>query len=224
MRLYVYASLAILGSLAVVPTAQAVTVHWGNALNSTLVKSDTTPISAGDSLRYEVGVFAAGFTPTAANPSEWAANWKRLDSASYNATASYFSSSFDLVPSSSGATTATSTSPETVSYQVPSGTKVYLMVYNNTAMDETTELFLGTNPTWITAPPSDTQLDKPLNLRLSGITQPIFGGANSVPSGGIKTPPVSAYALQTATFIPEPSASLLAGIFLCFGLLRRRCR
>jgi hypothetical protein len=119
---------------------------------------------------------------------------------------------------------AISSSSESSGYFVEQGTKVYLMVYNNTAMDSTTELFLGTAGTWNTGAASDTQLDKPLNYRLSGITQPIFGGANSAPGGGIASAPSGSYQLQPATFepIPEPTTIGLLGLLGLAAMRRGR--
>jgi hypothetical protein len=194
-----------------------------------MVKSNGAAISSSDNFQYELGVFASGFTPTAANTASWVANWKRLDAATYNEAASYFTSTFQLVPEPTGAMSggnllAVSTSPETSGYQVEEGSQLYTMVFNNTAMNETTELFLGTAGTWTTGPARDTQLEKPVNLRVSGITQPVFGGSNNTPSGGSSTPPPGSYQLQTATFlpIPEPSITALLGVLTAGAILRRR--
>jgi hypothetical protein len=204
-----------------IPLAHAVTIHWGNALLSTMVKSDGTPVTASDGFQFELGVFESGFIPTTANTATWVANWRRLDSADYNASARYFTSTFELVPTP-GETTSVSNSPESSGYQVSAGTKVYLMAYNNTAMDQTTEFFLGTAETWTLGNASESQLTKPVDYRLSGVTQPIFGGANSTPGGGEKSTPPIPYAFQSATFVPEPSATILC--LLGAGLLSKRRR
>jgi hypothetical protein len=203
-------------------TASAVTIHWGNSLLATMLKSDGTPVTASDGFQFQLGVFESGFVPTTANTATWVANWRPLDSADYNGTARYFTSSFEMILTSGGSA-AVSTSPESSGYQVTLGTKIYLMAFNNTAMNETTELFLGSAESWTQGPPSNSQLDKPIDYRLSGITQPIFGGANNTPGGGEKTTPSGPYNFQSATFIPEPSSILLSllGPGLLLGRRRR---
>jgi hypothetical protein len=187
-----------------------------------MVKSDGTPVTAGDGFQFQLGVFESGFVPTTANTATWIENWRRLDSADYNAAARYFTSSFEMLPQP-GETTAVSNSPESSGHPVAQGTRIYLLAYNNTAMDPTTEIFLGSGDTWTLGTTSENQLTKPVDYRLSAITQPIFGGANSTPGGGEKSPPTSPYAFQSATFIPEPGSAAFLSL-VGAGLLMRRHR
>jgi hypothetical protein len=222
-----YLLITIAAFFAARSITSAVTVHWGNSIFASMVKSDGTPITAADGFQFQLGVFESGFLPTTANTATWVANWRSLDSADYNAPARYFSSTFELRPAASGQTDgsgqplAESNSPESSGYLVPQSSKVYLMVFNNTAMDTTTEMFLGSAESWLVGPADDSQTAKPVDYRVSGITQPIFGGANNTPGGGEKSPPTS-YAIQTATFVPEPSSAFLFALAAGWFMRRRK--
>jgi hypothetical protein len=193
----------------------AVTMHWGNAILGNVVKSDGTAIDTADNFEFELGVFDPSFIPTEANVANWIDNWIRIDSADYNEAASYFTSSFEFIPdpaaSPGSATFSISNSPEASSgAEFTGGTAIYLLVYNNTLMNTTTEIFLGRANTWEVPNPADNQTTLPLNNRLSQITgTPIYGGANNNSGAGERSVVPATFNLQTATFVPEPSGILL---------------
>lgn len=56
--------------------------------------SDGTPMDGG--FRFEVGVFATGFTPTAANTAQWAVNWNAAQRSVYNATTKVFTNQYTV--------------------------------------------------------------------------------------------------------------------------------
>ena len=216
--------------LACAGAVKAQTIHWGNALLDTLIQSDGTAITAADGFTFQIGVFEGGFNPSAGNTTDWITNWNPLDGAVFNEAASYFTSTFKLtVDPLSGLegqpVLGISDSPEAASgARVQAGQQLWLMVYNNTNMDPTTELFLGNAGTWSLSGIGGDQTTMPVNFRLSEITSsPVFGGAEDLRGGGKFTDePGGTYALQTATFIPEPGSAAL--LFLSGALLLRRRR
>lgn len=224
---------ATLALIAGAASLKAQTVHWGNALLDTLIKSDGTAIVAGDGFHFELGLFAGGFAPTSANTTDWITNWRPLDAAVFNAAARYFTSSFDLLADpeggldGSGRPLGVSNSPEAFpGLKVSEGSALFLLVYNNTNMDTSTELFLGGAGTWMLPAISGSQTATPENYRLSQFSgAPVFGGANSVRGDGNYFSPAGPMAMQTATFIPEPAAwALLSAAALLLTGRRRRIR
>lgn len=63
-------------------TASANRINWFSTLNRTNLTSTGQPMDAG--FRFELGVFINGFTPTSANTSQWAANWRSAQRTRYN--------------------------------------------------------------------------------------------------------------------------------------------
>lgn len=218
-------SAAALALVCAAGTLNAQTVHWGNALLDTLIQSDGTEITAGDGFTFQIGVFQSGFTPTSGNPENWLANWRPLDGAAFNDDANFFNSTFDIVPDSVEPQFGTSNSPEAYpGLQVQAGQQLWMFVYNNTNMDTTTELFLAGAGTWTLPTVANNQMIMPGGFRVSQIVSaPVFGGANDLRGGGNYSGGDPGFELQTATFIPEPSAVLLqaAGLFALCTLRRR---
>ena len=69
-----------------------------------------------------------------------------------------------------------------------------------------------------------THTGKALEWKISDSgTSAIFGdlGTQATPGDGVMTEPGSAFTIQTATFIPEPSTSLLALLGGMLGFLHR---
>lgn len=220
------AALLLTGSGAL----QAQTVHWGNALADTLIQSDGTAITAADGFNFQIGIFEDGFTPGAGNITDWVTNWRPLDAAAFNETLSYFTSTFNItVDPLSGQNgdpvLGISDSAEAYSgVRVQAGQQLWLMVYNNTALDPTTELFLGSAGTWTLPTIENNQTVMPENFRLSEVSStPLFGGANDLRgSGQFTDEPGGTYALQTATFVPEPGSATTLLLSAAFLLRRRR--
>jgi hypothetical protein len=208
-----------------VVAAKGQTIHWGNAIGDTLLTSDGSILTTEDSFVFELGVFTPGFVPEASNSLLWTSNWHRLDGALFNDPARYFSSSFEVSPQTPNAATLVSNSPEGIGTTTAAGADLYLWVYNNTAMNQTTETYLGRASSW-TVPAGDVpETTPPLNLRLSQITSvPVYGGNNNL-SGPGENVSAAFYSLQTSTFpspVPEPTVGLCVGLSMLVGLRRRR--
>ena len=217
-------SAAALALFSAAGTVNAQTVHWGNALLDTLIQSDGTDITAADGFTFQIGVFQSGFTPTSANPDNWLANWRPLDGASFNDGANFYSSTFQIIPDSGDPQYGISNSPEAhPGLRIQAGQQLWMFVYNNTNMDTTTELFLAGAGTWSLPAIANTQMNMPVNYRLSqALSTPVFGGSNDTRGGGNYSVPPGTFALQTATFVPESSTVVFTAAVLALAGMRRR--
>ncbi|OYV06093.1 MAG: hypothetical protein CFE26_08160 [Verrucomicrobiales bacterium VVV1] len=63
-------------------SASANRINWFSTLNRTNLTSSGQPMDS--QFRFELGVFINGFTPTSANTSQWAANWRSPQRTRYN--------------------------------------------------------------------------------------------------------------------------------------------
>lgn len=74
-------------------SVQATEIRWNSTILLPFVPT-TNQQSNGSNLDqsflFSLGTFVSGFTPTSANTSSWATNWRRLDLASYNLTSRAF--------------------------------------------------------------------------------------------------------------------------------------
>lgn len=62
---------------------QARALDWGSSVNAQGLQQDgVTPLN--DAFVFYLGVFSNGFTPTAENINDWAANWTTVDAVNYN--------------------------------------------------------------------------------------------------------------------------------------------
>jgi len=73
---------------------EARTLRWFCDSQSVNLESGGLPMDGG--FRFEVGVFAASFTPTPANTAEWSANWTAAQRVVYNATNKLFTSQYTV--------------------------------------------------------------------------------------------------------------------------------
>ncbi|MCW1914642.1 hypothetical protein OJ996_13730 [Luteolibacter sp. GHJ8] len=67
---------------------EAETLKWFCDSQTMNLSSAGVPMDGG--YRFELGVFAAGFTPTAANTAQWSANWSAAQRVVYNGTTRVF--------------------------------------------------------------------------------------------------------------------------------------
>lgn len=82
-------------SLGGITPVRAERLNWSSALNSVDITSSGAPLDG--SFRFELGVFADGFVPTAGNTAQWSSKWHPAQRVSYNATNRWFSSLFEVV-------------------------------------------------------------------------------------------------------------------------------
>lgn len=84
--------LVVLFTWVGMPFADAERLNWYSTLNSTNLASDGSLMNGA--FRFELGVFADGFVPTAVNTPQWSAKWHSAQRVSYNPTNRWFSSLF----------------------------------------------------------------------------------------------------------------------------------
>lgn len=206
--------------------AQGRTINWGDAALGNDLTSDGTAIDV--SFTFEIGTFGPSFVPDGTNVALWGVNWKPLDSATYNETLDFFTSSFQIEAHPTLPNTLVSDQNGTDTFAI--GEQTYIWIFNTTVPGEAAEWALFTdNDTlngddWLLPDPGD-QSTEPLDWRQSTATVPVFGGLNDVTGPGERSDTSTVFQFQTHTFVPEPStALLLAGALGLLGARRRRVR
>ena len=200
--------IAMVAALATSLPAQ--TLNWASPVFSTIV--DSEGVTLDETFTFQLGVFEPGFTPEEANVTEWVDNWVMLDQADYNPSLGYFTASIFLKDVPDYGT-------------VFAEKQAYLWIRNQTAIGPDTEWFLGRAGSWVLPKEILGCCGNALPVEWSvsdlGSTVPDFGS-----QGGIEGPGVIVnsgdYSLQTATFIPEPGASVLVILATMMLLGRRR--
>lgn len=226
--------------------AHAQTINWGSEVYSDLRDSHGTTLT-GD-FTFELGAFVlpdhvTAFTPTALNMADWFTNWVVFDTAAYNPTFNYFTSTVDM--------TDTGRSSDAPSGLVNfSGRDAYVWIHYGTVPNSSaTEWLLvrDTNTSALTDPATNwifptanthcCDPDLPLEWSVTDLTStdlPKYGyqtGTNQgdtytkTGTGDLRASGVEgSYVLQTASFtsVPELSSSVLVLILGILGLTDRR--
>jgi hypothetical protein len=194
-------------------------LEWGSEVFSQIVDSKGAVLD--NSYVFELGVFAAPFTPDATNTSNWLANWLVFDRADYSQDNGYFASNAEMA--SDGTSDSAFLTPGAPSFE---GLEAYIWVRNSATPSETTEWFLAKSPAWVfpTADPDCCDNALPVQWSLADLTQsdtPVWGSQSGKDGNGEFTQD-GTYELQTFTFVPEPSSALLAFLSCAFLLTRRK--
>jgi hypothetical protein len=134
-------------------------INWSCAFGSTNQTSAGSVMSG--QMVFELGVFAAGFTPTAANAGAWAANWRRAALAFYNVDSRHFT----------GVHPVTSNAAPFLA-----GTKGYIWGHDGNCTDGEWILLSAAGWVW----PSENPLELPVNWTVSAATQVTVGLANGM--------------------------------------------
>jgi len=194
-------------------SARSQTLNWSSLTGSDIVDSQGIAL-AQNTYVFELGAFASGFTPEESNISQWTANWRVFDTASYT---------YDQ-NTSTGYFTGTENVQNVPGYiSMFQGLSAYLFVRNSTD----TEFFLarpGDTNAWKfpTLDPGCCPNGEVTTWSVSNLTTdtPIWGTQGGIEGGGSGI--LGNYDLQTYA-VPETSSSLLALIGGgCFLLRRRR--
>ncbi len=228
LHLLILAVLALLFGAAT--TSNARTVAWYSAIGDDFLHTNST---AWDStLNFELGSFAVGFTPTAANVSLWQSNWLTFDTATdanagWNSTPGIqnFTGTAQTLAGTSGRVYS-STDPvgnnTTTNQFFPDGhaseQQAYIWAYNSKSFSPTTEWALIGNTAWAfptTDPSNPVSID--FALGDSG-NSAILGSLSQVPVG-----PDTFSTLQTVV-VPEPGSALLIAVAGILLRLRRSSR
>jgi len=210
----------ILSLICLISGLRGQTLEWGSEVFSQIVDSKGAELD--NSYVFEVGLFAAPFVPTSVNTDDWFANWLAFDRADYSQTNGHFASKVEMADD--GTSESLFMTPGAPSFE---GLEAYIWVRNSTTPSPTTEWFLVKSPAWVfptaTADCCDNTL--PVQWSIADLTPsdtPVWG-SNMGRDGDGKQTQDGTYELQTFTFVPEPSSSLLA-LLSCTLLLTRRSR
>lgn len=222
--------LGLPAAIVLATPASAIQINWGSAVDSVFRDSTGTPLDETFAIQlgYFESVLGEPFVPTATNVTEWSSHWKVFDQAAFNPAEGYFTSS--AVMDSTGS----SDSPFATLGVDFSNQEAYIWIHNTETPDPTAEWFLGRSATasantsaWtLPAKPADdccdtTVLEWSVTDLDSGDT-PVYGKQGDQTGSGAFTVTGSGYTLQTFTFVPEPSSSLLLALGGMAVALRRR--
>ena len=83
-------ALTVMLMVSMVLGAFGAKVVWQSIPNSSHVTASGEPF--GDDVSFELGTFAAGFTPTLGNREQWASKWTVIDRTTYNSETKFFAS------------------------------------------------------------------------------------------------------------------------------------
>lgn len=193
----------MLASCLASPLTAQIAINWGTgfAFNRIVESDGSTIASPGNGFTYEIGTFGSGFTPTASNIDQWAANWKAFDDQSFF---------FQLGSSNNGlyVGSATLQSDQTSSETGNSfaiGEQAYVWIYNDNnpaTIGTTTEWSLYTRSSGSPWQMPDAGTPGPTeSWFVTAADTAVWGGVDSgadVGSGTIISTPGS-YHVQTAT-------------------------
>ncbi len=216
--------LLIMGGLGLCSgVIQAQTFNWGSAVFSDLVDSNGNPLD--NTFVFEVGAFRDDFIPDATNFSEWYGHWQAFDRAAYNGIEAvgddgihgYFTSTANM--NSGGTSDSAWQTPGALSFE---GLNAYVWIRNSNLAEPGSEWMLARADDWVfpVAEEDCCGNNLPIEWSTSDLTAsdtPVWGAQGSQTGGGLINIPGN-FTLQTATFVPEPSALLLSffsGILLC---------
>lgn len=209
----------------------AAEIAWESEYRETGSKLyDSTGQTLGSSIYFEIGSFQTGFTPTALNMDQWAANWKMFDktydgdtNGLWDAAHGQFGGGAQFDPS--GYSLSPDASPSTI---FSADEQLYIWAYNSKDYIEGSEwaLVTRTQPSgtpafndWITPDPAGSFTAQ---VKLQEADTVVFGGLNDVQGPGTYdtgAAPAS-FDLQLHA-VPEPSSMMLALLGL-LGFVRRR--
>ena len=208
--------------------AHGQSINWGSEAFSTLVDSRGNTIGQNGYV-FELGAFNSGFTPTSNNLMSWFANWRVYDTAEYSSTNGYFTGAVDMLDNGTSG----------LGGDTFAGLNAYIWIRNsNIGESPTTEWLLVRNSSWQFPTPTSHCCDPSLPVEwsvsdLSSTDLPKYGGQGgtegltntpySTPGPGLVTERLtSGTFLQTYTFVPELSSSVLILVLGVLGLLDRR--
>lgn len=232
-------ALLLFGLTTISPTAKATTIDWGTYIGSTSYLFDSDGANLDDSFFFELGSFG-GFTPTEANMTDWAANWKPFDRA--EAPTTWISAS-GIVASSAVLETDFTTSNTNLSQlnTFAAGEQAYIWVYKDFAGNPSPSPSYSSNLQWALVtndatdgnaaddwlfPVPSGHIVASLDWRIEDATVSPFGGLNNVEGPGTYSSTPPEFILQThTTSVPEPSSLFLIGtVGSLFAMRRRRYR
>jgi hypothetical protein len=230
MNLRLLLSTALTSTIFAGMSVHSAEINWGNRTQDILYDSNGNALTSD--FVFEIGAFLPGFTPTAANVTDWAANWTIFDAGNLNTAdlfgdgpVNFFSGS--AVHQTNAQSSSISATPGATFLQ---NTQAYLWAYNSKDVSITSEWALvtdlilapDTGDLWrFPSPSNDTGF---LTWSLRAADTAIYGKLEngSISGGGDFTVTPATFSLQTHQ-VPEPGGALLiASAGLLFILRRSR--
>ncbi len=222
-------ALAVTLLLGFSTSSHADTINWGDSVGNTVLFSAGAPLN--DSVVFQLGTFGS-FVPTTSNMDQWSANWHVFDQAvapstsGWNSSEGFFSSTATV---NSDGTSSSGLSP----YSFQQGEQAYIWAFSpDQSLANggewalvTNDAATDTNPAnnWL-MPSATDQTVLPLDWRIDGATDVIFGGLNSVQGPGDHNSNPVTFDLQLHAVVPEPGSALFLGVAAVTLQLRRRRR
>lgn len=216
MKAYLVRIMAAIAALTAVSQA-AYTINFGSDVYGDLVDSNGSKLD--NSYHFELGAFAPGFVPSAANINLWLDNWYVFARASYNPTFSHFTLSVQMTDN--GLSDNPWLTPGAPSFELK---EAYLWIFNNNTTNPGSEWLVTRATNWTFPAAGACCGGQPLEWSVSDLKPedvPLHGKQGDTAGPGIFTDSRS-HLLQTYTFVPEPSAVLLATLGGLTLVLRRR--
>jgi hypothetical protein len=183
--------------------AHAKSIAWGNEAYGTGILDPGIALNA--MFHFELGTFGA-FIPDEANIPLWKANWKLLDSTTYNPTTRLFTDTATPVYNAVTSTWSPSaTDAPQPGAQFSEGEQVYIFVYNYTTLDANSQWGAFTrinsldpaNPDWVLPGGPGNQTSFPQFMLQADVN-------------------------QTLSNVPEPGSVMLLGLIGALNFTRRR--
>lgn len=229
----------LLVAVGALSSASATTINWGTYISPTSYLFDSSGTNLDDNYVFELGSFGS-FVPTAANMTDWLANWKPFDRATAPA-GSGFDSATGTVAHSATLETDLTTSNTSLSQlnTFNLGEQAYIWIYKDTFGNSSPSPVYGTGLQWslVTNNASDGivaddwlfpapsgHVSSTLDWRIEDATATPFGGLNNLEGAGSYTSTPADFVLQTHTVaaIPEPGSALLLLVSATLGIRARR--
>lgn len=198
LKNYSFLTAVILGSASF---CGAQTVNWGNTPGDQNYDSQGQLLTAED-FKFELGVFKDGFQPLEANIQQWLENWTPFDSAAYNESAGFFSSTWKASDAASDT----------------AGSQAYVMIHRKIDATVSAEIYLASSATWKLPPYNGgPNAALPVEWRLSNATTIISGATLQLAAATVELQRYDAKVRK-----PSPVVAIVSSMAGVFFLTHKR--
>lgn len=206
MKTLLMKRLLLAGIVLTCTAVNAATINFTSPIPSTGTFSNSSPWPTNGTFDFEIGVFNAGFTPTASNVDSWLSNWNIANMAGQPGATEWVDDGGDTGFTGSGGYT-TNSGPWAI------GSRLYIWGFNSRSIGSNQWILLENATSWVTIDQS-TLAPQAFNTNQSG-TAAVVG---SLSGGG------STFQSAAVTLVPEPTTWALAALGATSVLVLRRRR